>query len=515
MKTILICLLTMLVATSTIAAEGKDPFAWEWYEVDAKNQVHINMFVFYRSTCPRCKEGLRFAEGLKARYSWLQWWKYDITAHAGNLELYRRMAASLRRPAGNVPAFFYCKQLTLGYISYQQTGNRIEANLVHWHDQLQKQLDERNSSSSLSFPAANHAFATLGFDQTPLIARLNSMSLLGMLSNEPLSASVDMPSDAEAHSEIVTPDEQFQLELPLELPEPPEQQEEKIQVPFIGEQRASDLSLPAFTLIIAGCDAFNPCAFFILLSLLSLLIHARSRGRMLLVGGIFVLCSGLFYFVFMAAWLNVFMLAGHLNYITVGAGLLAVAVALINIKDYFALKKGLSLSIPESAKPGLFERMRKLVGAASLWPMLLGTLGLAIAANAYELLCTAGFPMVFTRVLTLRELPTTTYYTYLVLYNVVYVVPLAAIVFVFTFTLGTRKLQEHEGRFLKLLSGTMMLLLGTVILFAPSLLHSLFTAVALLAGAVGLTMLIVLADRWLGITHHQATHPNSHAQVNH
>jgi len=513
MKTMLICLLTVLVMPSTFAAASDDPFAWTWYDVDARNQVHVNLFVFYRSTCPRCKEGLRFADGLKARYTWLQLRKYDISGHAGNLELYRRMAVSLKRSAGNVPAFLYCKQLTLGYISYQHTGNRIEANLVHWHDELQKQLDERNSQSSLSYPRANHAFAALASHQASLVTQLNSLALLGVLSNEPLSVEGNVSLDAEQEFDL--PEQQIQLDLPLELPEPPEQQEEKISMPFFGEQNASDLSLPAFTLIIAGCDAFNPCAFFVLLSLLSLLIHARSRGRMLLVGGIFVLFSGLFYFLFMAAWLNVFMLAGHLNYITVGAGLLAVAVALINIKDYFAFKKGVSLSIPESAKPGLFEQMRKLVGATSMWPMLIGTLGLAIAANAYELLCTAGFPMVFTRVLTLRELPTTTYYTYLVLYNIVYVVPLAAIVGVFTFTLGTRKLQEREGRFLKLLSGMMMLLLGTVIILAPSLLHSMLTAAALLAGAIGLTMLTVLSDRWLGITHRRTTHQKSHAQMNH
>ena len=95
--------------------------------------------------------------------------------------------------------------------------------------------------------------------------------------------------------------------------------------------------------------------------------------------------------------------------------------------------------------------------------ILIGTTVLAIAANSYELLCTAGLPLVFTRVLTLNDLSTPTYYGYLVLYNVVYVVPLLLIVAGFVLTLGRRKLQEAEGRFLKLMSGLMMLGLDNIL----------------------------------------------------
>jgi uncharacterized membrane protein HdeD (DUF308 family) len=138
--------------------------------------------------------------------------------------------------------------------------------------------------------------------------------------------------------------------------------------------------------------------------------------------------------------------------------------------------------------------MRFLLSANSVWPMLAGTVALAVAANTYELLCTAGFPMVYTRALTLRELPAASYYGYLVLYNAIYVIPLALIVLGFTFTLGSRKLQEHEGRFLKLLSGSMMLLLGLILVLRPEWLQSVLTAVLTLAGAVVLTATLVLAQ---------------------
>jgi hypothetical protein len=267
----------------------------------------------------------------------------------------------------------------------------------------------------------------------------------------------------------------------------PARGEAVIHLPVIGAVDQEALSLPVFTLLIAGLDAFNPCAFFVLLFLLSLMIHARSRARMLQIGVTFVFFSGLVYFLFMATWLNLFLVLGVAPVVTVVAGCVAVVFGLVNVKDFFLFKRGATLSIPGRALPGLFSRMRRLVSADRLGTMLAGTVVLALAANSYELLCTAGFPMVFTRVLTLNELPRTAYYGYLVLYNLVYVLPLLAIVLAFTLTLGARKLSERQGRVLKLLSGLMMLGFGVVMLVAPDRLSSLWTGVLLLTGALALT----------------------------
>lgn len=261
-------------------------------------------------------------------------------------------------------------------------------------------------------------------------------------------------------------------------------------IPWVGQVDGRRLSLPLFTVIVGLLDSFNPCAFFVLLFLLSLLVHLRSRARMLLVGGIFIFFSGLFYFLFMAAWLNLFLSLGQLRGLTLAAGVMAVAIGAINIKDFFFFKKGLSLSIPESAKPRLFQRMRGLLKASSLPSLIGATIVLAAAANTYELLCTAGFPMVYTRVLTLHELSTWQYYLFLCVYNLVYVIPLLVILVTFTLTLGAAKLSEWQGRVLKLLSGILMLLLGLVLLARPALLNQMLVSAALLAGAVLLTSLV-------------------------
>ena len=260
-----------------------------------------------------------------------------------------------------------------------------------------------------------------------------------------------------------------------------------IALPLIGALDPASLSLPLLTLVLAGLDAFNPCAFFVLLFLLSMMAHQKSRARMLAIGGVFVAISGLMYCAFMAAWLNVFQLFGHLAWVTLAAGALAAFVGAVNIKDFFAFEQGLTLSIPEAKKPDIFRRTRAILAAENLPAMIAATVILAIAANFYELLCTAGFPMVYTRLLTLEDLSPAGRYGYLAAYNLIYVVPLAAIVGVFAGTLGARKLSEREGRLLKLLSGAMMLGLGALLLLAPERISQAGIAFGLMAVAVLVT----------------------------
>ncbi len=270
-----------------------------------------------------------------------------------------------------------------------------------------------------------------------------------------------------------------------------------VDIPLLGSLDARSTSLPMLTLVIAGMDSFNPCAFFVLLSLLGLLVHARSRNKMLLVGGVFVFFSGFIYFLFMAAWLNLFLVMGNVAVITRIAGGVSLLIAAVNIKDFFLFKKGVSLSIPDSAKPRLFDRMRRLLRSTSLFSILAGTTVLAVMANSYELLCTAGFPMVFTRILTLNHLTTASYFLYLVFYNVIYIIPLGIIVVMFTLTLGSKKMTEWQGRMLKLVSGTMMLGLGGVLLIEPALLNSVVISFFLLAGAIAASFVVAVATRKL------------------
>jgi thiol-disulfide isomerase/thioredoxin len=436
---------------STGSARGEDP-KWKWYEVKER-KVQLHLHVFWSSTCPHCAKAHKFLDALKKKHEWLKVFSYEVSGTPENMDLYRKMAESIDQKAGQVPAFFYCKRLEIGYASDETTGAKLEKALIGCRDGLQKQVDDRPPPKKK--PAGRFL---------PLL----------------------LIAEQEGETEP-------ELELDVEKALPPD--EPMVEVPWWGTVKAHEVPLPTLTLVLGGLDAFNPCAFFVLMILLSLMLHTGSRSKMLLVGGIFVFISGLVYFLFMAAWLNLFFLVGHLRIITLAAGVVAVVAASINIKDYFWFKQGISLSLTQSARYRLIGRMASLKGRSSLVSLITGTAALAFAANLYELLCTSGFPLVYTRVLTLRELNAAEYYGYLALYNLIYVTPLFLIVVAFSLTLSAHKLTEYQGRILKLVSGLMMLALGIILVVSPAFLNDLIGAGLTLAAAIAGTTVVAVLHR--------------------
>jgi hypothetical protein len=236
---------------------------------------------------------------------------------------------------------------------------------------------------------------------------------------------------------------------------------------LFGRLSVERIGLPLFSLALGLLDGFNPCAMWVLLFLLSLLVNLHDRRAMALIAGTFVLVSGAVYFAFLAAWLNVFLLIGVSRGAQVVIGVVAAAVGAINVKEFFAFKRGISLTIPEAAKPGLYDRMRRIVRAERLTASLAGAALLAVVVNMIELLCTAGLPAVYTSVLAAQALSSWQYYGHLLLYTVAYVADDALMVGLAVSALAHRRLSEHEGRWLKLISGAVMLGLAVLLLLWP------------------------------------------------
>jgi hypothetical protein len=257
----------------------------------------------------------------------------------------------------------------------------------------------------------------------------------------------------------------------------------------------SGFSLPILTIVLGGLDSFNPCAFFILIFLLNLLLYVRSRKRMMLIGGVFILFSGLLYAIFMAILyqVNLLLLTQFLNQvriITIVAGTITLILGLLNIKEFFFFKKGASLSIPEEKKPGIFKQMRNLVRTPQLTAVIIGTIALAVTVNFYELLCTLALPFVFTQELVLRTYTVQEAYLYIIFYNLVYVIPLIVIVSIFVITLGKRKLSEWHGQLLKLLTGIMLSTFGITFIVNYKILENVITPIIMLIFSLIATYII-------------------------
>ena len=225
-----------------------------------------------------------------------------------------------------------------------------------------------------------------------------------------------------------------------------------------------DVGLPAFTLAMGLLDGFNPCSMWVLLLIISMLAPLNDRKRMLAIAGTFVLVEGISYFVMMAAWLNLFLLIGLSRASQIAIAVIAIVAGLINVKDFFAFGRGITLSIPDSAKPRIYSRMRGILHAPTYTAAIAGTVVLGLLVQVVEFMCTSGFPALFTRILTLRQLDTASYYGYLLLYNAAYMVDDIIVLGIGVKLLSRHRLNKKEGRMLKLLAGVVMIGLGVYLL---------------------------------------------------
>lgn len=266
-----------------------------------------------------------------------------------------------------------------------------------------------------------------------------------------------------------------QIEELLRLPDPSRESgtagrlaaQEAVELPIFGPVNVRQLGLPLFTIVLGLVDGFNPCAMWVLLFILSMLVNLGDRKKMFLIGAVFVTVSGAVYFAFMAAWLNLFLVVGVSRIVQLLLGAVAAIIGLLNVKDFFAFGRGPSVGIPEAAKPGIYAQVRRILRAEHLSGALTAVVVLAVLVNTVELLCTAGLPAIYTRVLTMYALPTPVYYAYLALYNLAYIADDSLMLAVAVVTLSRDKLQESGARWLKLISGSVLFALGAVLLFFP------------------------------------------------
>ncbi|MFH1637639.1 MAG: hypothetical protein ABIB71_04420, partial [Candidatus Woesearchaeota archaeon] len=234
------------------------------------------------------------------------------------------------------------------------------------------------------------------------------------------------------------------------------------------------LPLPIFTFFIALVDGFNPCNIFVLTFLLALLVSAsHSRKRIYAIGLTFVIVVFLFYFIFMAAWLNIFKYIGFITPLRIALALLAIVAGLINCKELFFYRKGVTLMIQEKHKGPLVRRvehMKDVIKRGSFPMLISSSIILAAFASLVELPCTAGFPIIYTGILSAKLLGHgLMYYLYLLLYNFIYVLPLAVIIAIFGFTFRAREISKRQMQIIKFIGGLIMLALGIILLVNPGL----------------------------------------------
>ena len=360
--------------------------------------------IFVREGCPHCADAERFVDKLHQEQPALAVTIRDVSRDPLALERLQQLVANTPGGVAGVPAFHRGGELLIGFEDEESSGPRIRALVAR---------------------------------APPPVAAGGPEGSCRIDTIEPCAT----PAAADASS---------------------------IELPWIGKRvSVDDVGLPVFTIAIGLFDGLNPCSMWVLVLMISMLASVGDRRRMVAIAGTFVAIQGIAYFAFMAAWLNLFLLIGLSRTSEIVLGVLALVAGLIHVKDFVAYGRGISLSIPDSAKPGLYQRMRGLIHERSLALAIGGTVVLGVLVQLIELLCTSGLPALYTRILTQSHLDPWSYYGYLLLYDAMYMLDDVALLAIGVVTLSQKRMQEKEGRVLKLLSGVVMVLLGVYLIGFP------------------------------------------------
>ena len=245
---------------------------------------------------------------------------------------------------------------------------------------------------------------------------------------------------------------------------------EKIELPFIGKLETKNISLPVLTIIIGALDGFNPCAMWVLIFLIGLLLGIKDKKRMWILGSIFIVTSAFVYFLFMSAWLNLILFLGFIVWIRIIIGLVAIIGGGYSLKEYFTNKEAVCKVTSSDKRQKTFSKLKDITQQKKLWLAIAGIIVLAFAVNLVELICSAGLPAVYVQILILTELPTWQYYAYLILYIFVFMLDDLFVFFVAMKTLQIAGITTKYIRAARLIGGIIMLAVGISLIFKPELL---------------------------------------------
>ena len=364
----------------------------------------VNVYLFWTIGCPHCAYEKEFLTALKRRDQALQVVALEVSASRENLELFQKVGKFLNADVSGVPFTVIGNQYVIGWQDEPTSGRAIEAAI--------------REARSRGAPDVVAALLT-GPGPTP-------------------SPRAEKPAVPET-----------------------------LTLPVFGQVNLKYLSLGAITVIIGALDGFNPCAMWVLLFLINLLLGLNDRKKMWVLGSAFIIVSGAVYFLFMTAWLNILIFLGFIFWIRIIVGLVALFAGGYNLKEYWTEVAGTCKLSHGPRRQKTMDRLKDTVTNRNFWLALGGIVLLAFLVNTVELICSAGFPVVYLQILSLTPMPFWQYYLYLLLYILIFMLDDIIVFAVAMLTLQLMGVTTGYKRLSNLIGGVLMLLVGILLIFKP------------------------------------------------
>jgi len=384
----------------------------------------VNVYFFYGDGCPHCVKEEKFLDELKKEMPEIKIHAFEVWNNRGNAKMLAKLAEELNLNNTSVPITIIGDTAIPGYLSDSTTGKTIKS-IVEYYT-----VNE----------CADAVASILGIDN----------------SDNKCVHNCDEDDTECMHNCGCNSDIDNSSRIP-----------EKINLPILGEVKIKNASLPILTILIAALDGFNPCAMWALLFLISLLLGMKDRKRMWILGSVFVFTSGIVYFLFLSAWLNLFLFLGLVFWIRVAIGIVAMASGYFSLKKYFSNRGDKCLVEGSEKRKRFFDKLKDIIKIKKLWIALVGIILLAAAVNLVELFCSAGLPAIYTQVLSLSSLKIWQYYGYLLLYIFIFMLDDLLIFVIAMSTLKIKAISSRYTRWSRLIGGIIMLIIGILLLLKP------------------------------------------------
>ncbi|MFC1687706.1 hypothetical protein ACFL0L_03940 [Patescibacteria group bacterium] len=368
----------------------------------------VEVYFFYSDTCPHCSHAGTFLDSLEKQYGeQIAIHRYEVTNDKEGQVLFQEFISHVDQLITGVPATFIGNQVIVGFGTEDTTG----AQLVSLID------------TCLDAECVDPRLLIAG--ETPIEEAREDEGII----DEPQSLVVDLP--------------------------------------FAGEVDLTHYSLFGLTVVLGAADGFNPCAMWVLIFLITILLGMQNRRRMWILGLSFIVASAAVYFVFLAAWFNFFKFVGAVRWMQTLIGIVALGIGAYYLKRFWKMRTlTCDVTNPEQRQK-IMERIKNVVRKNSLFLALVGIIGIAAIVNVIELFCSFGLPAIYTEALSLASLANTQYYLYLLLYVVVFMLDDMIIFAIAMMTMKAVGAHGKYSRYATLVGGIVILLIGALLIINP------------------------------------------------
>lgn len=387
-------------------------------------QDQINLYLFYGDGCPHCEKEIKFLDKLQDEDENISVKKYEVWHDSENAELLEKVGDRLNLKISGVPVLIIGDKSVTGFYNEVTTGKKIREAIEYY----------KNNKCE------------------DVIA-----SLIGEVGDSGKCIHGCNIGDSECvHDCGCSADSAKEGKLP-----------ETIDVPLFGRLEVKNISLPALTVLIAALDGFNPCAMWVLLFLISLLLGMQDRKKMWILGSAFILSSGVVYFLFLSAWLNLFLFLGFIAWIRIIIAIVALFSGIVHLKSWWKNKKGGCVAAGGEKRKAIFDKIRHTIQNEKFYLALSGIILLAAAINMVELVCSAGLPAVYTQILSMSDLSKWEYYAYLIFYIIIFTLDDLLVFIAAMATLQMKGISLRYTRWSNLVGGIIMVAIGILLIFKP------------------------------------------------